>query len=193
VAILLVPIAALVAALANATGHVVFGAQFDAAGPLLAILFLGSCARVVVGIGAAILTAIGRPGLCTWIGLPMWLALIAAELVMIPRFGTIGGAVATTTVACLGAIATLLLVDRAWALRPPVGRRPVGGGQRPRVRGGQRAARSGFVAATNYLIGVAVIGLHSWASVNSNPAERSLLRSALGRVVQPSSLAGEVV
>src|SRR5258706_2964261 len=85
VALLLLPIAALVAALANPTVHMVFGSQFDAAGPLLAILFLGSCARVVLGIGTTILTAIGRPGLCNWLGLPMWLTLLAVQLVMIPR------------------------------------------------------------------------------------------------------------
>lgn len=194
VALLLVPIAALVAALANATVHVAFGTQFDAAGPLLAILFLGSCARVVVGIGATILTAIGRPRLCTWIGLPMWLTLIAAEIAMIPRFGTIGAAVATTTVACLGAIATLLLVDRAWALRPPVG---------AAVRSAAVSILVFAVASAlpeasswllpNYLIGVAVIGLAFLGLGEFNSAERTLLRSALGRVVQPSSLASEVV
>jgi len=194
VAILLVPIAALVAALANTTVHVVFGTQFDAAGPLLAVLFLGSCARVVVGIGATILTAIGRPRLCTWIGLPMWLTLIAAELVMIPRFGTIGGAIATTTVACLGAIVTLLFVDRAWALRPPAGAAVRSAAVSVLVFAVASALPdAGLWLLPNYLIGASVIGLAFLGLGEFNPAERSLLRSALGRLVQPSSLASEVV
>jgi O-antigen/teichoic acid export membrane protein len=172
----------------------VFGTQFEAAGPLLAILFLGSCARVVVGIGASILTAIGRPTLCTWLGLPMWLTMLIAQFVVIPRFGIIGAAVTTSAVACFGAIATFVLVDHAWALRPPV----------------SAAVRSAavsvlvFVLASalpearswvlpNYLIGIAVIGLAFLGLGEFNPAERSLLRSAVGRLVQPSSLASEVV
>jgi O-antigen/teichoic acid export membrane protein len=194
VGVLLLPIAAVVAARADATVRTVFGTQFEAAGPLLAILFLGSCARVVVGIGASILTAIGRPTLCTWLGLPMWLTMLIAQFVVIPRFGIIGAAVTTSAVACFGAIATFVLVDHAWALRPPV----------------SAAVRSAavsvlvFVLASalpearswvlpNYLIGIAVIGLAFLGLGEFNPAERSLLRSAVGRLVQPSSLASEVV
>jgi O-antigen/teichoic acid export membrane protein len=194
VALLLLPIAALVAALANATVRMVFGSQFEAAGPLLAILFLGSCARVVVGIGTSILTAIGRPGLCTWLGLPMWLTLITVQLVTIPRFGITGAAVATTAVACLGAIATLLLVDHAWALRPPAGAAIRSAAVSVLVFGVATAlpeARSWVVL--NYLIGLAVIGLAFLSLGEFNPAERSLFRSAIVRLMQPSSLASETV
>jgi O-antigen/teichoic acid export membrane protein len=194
VALLLLPLAALVAALADATVRMVFGTQFEAAGPLLAILFLGSCARVVVSVGTSILTAIGRPRLCSWIGLPMWLTLITTQLVMIPRFGITGAAVATTAVACLGAIATVLLVDHAWALRPPVGAAVGSAAVSVLVFGVASAlpdARSWILP--NYLIGVAVIGLAFLGLGEFNPAERSLLRSAIGRLVQPSWRASETV
>jgi O-antigen/teichoic acid export membrane protein len=124
----------------------------------------------------------------------MWLTMLLAQLVVIPRFGIAGAAVATTVVACLGAVATFVLVDHAWALRPPV----------------SAAVRSAAVSVLvfalasalpqapswvlpNYLIGVAVIGLAFLGLGEFNPAERLLLRSAVGRLVQPSSLASEVV
>jgi O-antigen/teichoic acid export membrane protein len=124
----------------------------------------------------------------------MWLTLIAAELVMIPRFGTIGGAIATTTVACLGAIVTLLLVDRAWALRPPAGAAVRSAAVSVLVFAVASALPdAGAWLLPNYLIGASVIGLAFLGLGEFNPAERSLLRSALGRLVQPSSLASEVV
>jgi O-antigen/teichoic acid export membrane protein len=124
----------------------------------------------------------------------MWLTLIAAEIAMIPAFGTIGAAVATTTVACLGAIGTLLLVDRAWALRPPVSAAVRSAAVSVLVFAVASALpEAGSWLLPNYLIGVAVIGLAFLGLGEFNPSERFLLRSALGRLVQPSSLASEVV
>ena len=193
-ALLLLPVAALVAALARSTVTTVFGTPFESAAPLLGILFFASCARVVVSIGVSILTAIGRPGLCSWVGVPMWLAVVALQLLTIPRFGMTGAAAATTTIACSGAIATMFLLNQAWNLRPPFAVAARSMAVSVLVFGVAVALPDGRTwVVANYVIGVAVIVFAFLILGEFTVAERLQLRSALGRLMQPTLGASEAV
>jgi O-antigen/teichoic acid export membrane protein len=99
----------------------VFGAAFLAAAPLLALLFFGALALLMISVTTAILTAVGRPGLTFALTGPLLPLVLVCQLVLIPAHGAIGAATATALVAGLGAVATVVAVFWIWRIVPPAG------------------------------------------------------------------------
>jgi O-antigen/teichoic acid export membrane protein len=88
-----------------------YGAQFDAAVGLAQILLVGLSVEGAAGVVSAYLYGTGRPGL-TSVAMGAGVALtVVLDLVLVPRWGATGAAVAST-VAYLATTATLVLVFR---------------------------------------------------------------------------------
>jgi O-antigen/teichoic acid export membrane protein len=98
---------------------VIFGRPFLPASPLLSWLIFASFGFMLISMSTATLTAAGRPGLTLALTGPLVLLAPLAHGVLIPRFGPLGAAAATTVLAWLGGGATLLAVYQTYQVRPP--------------------------------------------------------------------------
>jgi O-antigen/teichoic acid export membrane protein len=116
--VLMLPLAGLTAGAAPEIVQFIFGATFGAAAPILAILIFGAIALAMISVTTAILTAAGKPNWTFALAAPLVPLAIAGDLVAIPRLGASGAALVTTTVASLGAIASVLMVYRLWQILP---------------------------------------------------------------------------
>jgi len=96
----------------------VFGRAFSPAAPLLALLVFGSIANVMISVTTGVLTAAGRPGWTFALTGPLAPLALLAHLALVPRFGPIGAAAATTALAWLGAGLTTLAVYRQCGVYP---------------------------------------------------------------------------
>ncbi|MEO6525182.1 MAG: oligosaccharide flippase family protein [Gemmatimonadaceae bacterium] len=110
----LVPFAALVAGAATQIMHVIFGAAFATAGPLLALLFAAAVALAVMAVAVSIITAVDHPRLVSAIGVSVLAAAIVGHLLLIPRLGSAGAALVSAGVGALGALVSVALVHRVW-------------------------------------------------------------------------------
>jgi len=117
--LLLFPFAAAAAGAATAIATMIYGREFAATGPLLAVLIFAALMTVMIAVASAILTAAGRPGWAMVASLPIAPLALAGHLVVIPRFGAPGATVVTLTVAAIGAALTVAAVHRAWNVWPP--------------------------------------------------------------------------
>jgi O-antigen/teichoic acid export membrane protein len=114
VTFVLVPFAALVAGTATELVHVVFGASFDAAGPLLALLFASAVAIAVMAVAVAIITAADHQRVVSLLGVVVLAGALVGHATLIPRFGASGAALVTTVAATAGALVSVALVHRTW-------------------------------------------------------------------------------
>jgi O-antigen/teichoic acid export membrane protein len=96
----------------------VFGAGFEAAGPILAILLGSAMALLVISVATAVMTAFDRPLWAPALTLPLVPVALAGHLSMIPRFGAAGAAAVTTLTASAAAIGALILLHWRWAVLP---------------------------------------------------------------------------
>ncbi|MEI6085159.1 MAG: oligosaccharide flippase family protein [Verrucomicrobiota bacterium] len=116
--ILLLPFGGLVAATAPEIARLIMGAPFAGAAPVMERLIFAALALVMISVGTSILIAAGKPRWPVLVTLPM-VALAAGGLWWtIPRFGAVGAATVTMTVALLGAVAIVALVYRCWKIAP---------------------------------------------------------------------------
>lgn len=105
------------AVLAGPLVRMLFGAEYIGAARVLVWLLPGIVVLSSARILANDLTARGRPDLNIWIGMTAFLVNIAGNLLLIPRYGLVGAAAATTisygaaTVACFVLYARLSLTD----------------------------------------------------------------------------------
>ncbi|MSS71916.1 MAG: hypothetical protein EXS64_10560 [Candidatus Latescibacteria bacterium] len=72
----------------------------------------------MISVTTAILTAAGKPGWALALTGPLLPLVVAGHLLLIPRLGAVGAALATTLVAGLGALAAQLAVYRLWQVLP---------------------------------------------------------------------------
>jgi O-antigen/teichoic acid export membrane protein/thymidylate kinase len=95
-AILTFPIFALTCSAAGALTHLLFGSQYAAAGPILAVLAFGQYVNVALGFNGLTLRVLNRSGYLTSISIAA--ALVTTVLVFwaAPRYGAWGVAVATS-------------------------------------------------------------------------------------------------
>lgn len=115
----LLPLAAVIAGAAPELVALFFGARYEPAGLLLAMLIFAAAAGVMISVATAILTAAGRPGATFTLTGPLVPLAIIGHLVLIPRFGSLGAASVTVVCAVLGALAALFGVYRVWNISPP--------------------------------------------------------------------------
>jgi len=115
----LLPFAVMTAGAANEIASVIFGPKFVAAAPLMTLLLFSALARVMIMITNAILIAAGKPRWTLALTGPLLPVAIVGHLIMIPRLGALGAAVVTVSVACMGALASVLAVRHLWRILPP--------------------------------------------------------------------------
>ena len=115
----LAPLGGAVAGAAPALVVFLFGAPYAAAGPLLAILCLGSIAQVIVAVVSTLLAAIDRIPASVAIVAPLVPLAIVADWAAIPHFGMTGAAVVTASVWCIGAVLALVVLRRAMTVSLP--------------------------------------------------------------------------
>jgi O-antigen/teichoic acid export membrane protein len=108
----LVPFVAAVAGSASQIVSLVYGPEFLPAGPLLAFLVFAAPANIMTSVNTSALTALGRPGWTFALAGPLLPLALVAHLALVPRFGAVGAAATTATLAWLGAVATTLAVYR---------------------------------------------------------------------------------
>jgi O-antigen/teichoic acid export membrane protein len=73
-----------------------FGSNFTAGYPLLAVMAVGLLARAAAGPAERLLTMFGRQRACAVVYLVALLSCLAACLLLIPRFGPIGAAASSS-------------------------------------------------------------------------------------------------
>jgi len=119
VAVGLVPFAAMAAGASGEITVLLLGESFLPAAPLFAVLVFGALGLVWLSVGAAVLTAAGKPWWTVAIAGPLVALALAGHLVLIPRYGALGAAAVSTGLALLGGIAAFGAVHRVWSIVPP--------------------------------------------------------------------------
>lgn len=90
-----------------------FGPGFTDGYPLMGILFLGYLAKAAVGPGEVLLTMAGRQQLCAWLYAVVLLSNFVLNMVLIPRYGLAGAAMAAAGAMMIEAILLHLTVRKA--------------------------------------------------------------------------------
>jgi O-antigen/teichoic acid export membrane protein len=118
--ILVLPFAALAAGAAPDLMRMIYGPSFlDAAVPF-ALLMIGATAMLAVSLSTVLLMAAERAWLAVAITGPMLAALIAATLLLLPRYGTIAPAMASMLVSVAAAGAAQATVKRMVTVHVPL-------------------------------------------------------------------------
>ncbi|MBC7790575.1 MAG: oligosaccharide flippase family protein [Anaerolineae bacterium] len=112
------PFGGLIAGSAAEIVAFIFGPLYTPAEGVLSVLTFGALSLVIVSISTAVLTAIGRARSAAVLAAGLLVTATAGHLLVIPRFGAIGAAIVTTTVAAAGAFTALMVVYSAWSVAP---------------------------------------------------------------------------
>lgn len=115
---LLLPFAGLSAGAASEIIQLLFSSTFLPAAPIFALLIFGAVAMAMIAVTTCILTAASKPNWTIALTGPMVPIAIAADLWMIPKFGSLGAAITSTTIASLAALATILAIYSLWKILP---------------------------------------------------------------------------
>jgi O-antigen/teichoic acid export membrane protein len=116
VSIALVPLAALIAGTADELVRVVFGPSFAGSGQMLALLFAGGVALVVMSVSVSVVTAMDAQRIVSVLGIGVLAGALVGHLVLIPRYGAAGAAMVTAGMSVAGGLASVILVHRLWHL-----------------------------------------------------------------------------
>jgi O-antigen/teichoic acid export membrane protein len=117
--IALLPFWAIVAGTADEIVSFIFGIQFAAAAPLLVVLLFAALAMVMITVTRVILIAAGKPRWTFALTGPLLPVAIVGHLIIVPSFGALGAAGVTASVACMGALVSVLAVRHTWQILPP--------------------------------------------------------------------------
>lgn len=112
-AALLVPVV-LIAIFAAPLLHLIFGAAFVSADGAMAVLVLGKLAYATIGFAGLALSMLGRPGMAATITAITVLLNVMLNLILIPHFGIVGAAIATSTSAVLVNAGSMILIARMY-------------------------------------------------------------------------------
>ncbi|GJD47938.1 hypothetical protein OPKNFCMD_0651 [Methylobacterium crusticola] len=96
-----------------------FGPEFRASLPLLAVLVAGAVAASACGPAEDLLTMLGGERLCAAITLALLLAAVALTLALVPLLGTLGAALAAAAVTAARGLALALAARRRLGLATP--------------------------------------------------------------------------
>ncbi|MFC1839992.1 lipopolysaccharide biosynthesis protein [Thermodesulfobacteriota bacterium] len=116
----LLPLAAMTTGSAMEIVLFVFGNKYISAGPILAFLIWAAIGLVAINISNAILIALGKPNWAYILTGPMVPVALMGHAILIPSIGMTGAAIVTASVACLGAVSSLITVYRIWHIYPPM-------------------------------------------------------------------------
>jgi len=116
----LVPFAAMTAGAAHEIVFSIFGGKYLSSGPILALLIFAALGFLAIKIAKAILIALDKPGWTFTLTGPLVPLALIGHLSLIPWMGGLGAAVVTTSIAFLGALASVLAVHRLWGIVPAV-------------------------------------------------------------------------
>jgi O-antigen/teichoic acid export membrane protein len=92
----------------------VFGPSFAGSGLLLALLFSGGVALVVMSVSVSIVTAMDAQRVVSVLGVGVLATALVGHLVLIPRYGAVGAAIVTGGASIVGGVASVILVHRLW-------------------------------------------------------------------------------
>ncbi|MFC1485938.1 lipopolysaccharide biosynthesis protein [Candidatus Latescibacterota bacterium] len=115
----LLPFAAMSAGAADEIVTAIFGVPFLPGGNLLALLIFSALGSTMISVTTSMLIAAGHPRLPFILMFPLVVAAFGALPLAIPRFGPIGAAAVTTTLALLGATGMITAVNRVWHIHLP--------------------------------------------------------------------------
>jgi O-antigen/teichoic acid export membrane protein len=121
IALGLFPFGALMAGAAPEIVTWVFGASFEPAAPILALLIVGAIAFVMVSIAAVIATASGVPTFALYVSVSLTVCALIGNYWLIPSLGAFGAALATAICQIIGAIVSIGIIYRVWSIVPPAG------------------------------------------------------------------------
>lgn len=117
----LIPLAAIVAGASSEIMPLIFGIAFDGAAPLLTLLFGAAVALAATAVCVSIVTASSRTtGVSrnvTLLGALLLVSAIVLHLILIPRMGATGAALATAVSASASAIVGLIMVQVTWRVQ----------------------------------------------------------------------------
>lgn len=97
--------------------ELLYGPKMDAAVPVAQILSAGLLPGVITGVLGATLIAVGRIWFSAGLGVAISTVNIALNLILIPRFGAVGGALANTGVQLLYTVVLFIAVYRLYEIR----------------------------------------------------------------------------
>lgn len=117
--ILLFPLAGMSAGAAREVVRLIYGANFEPAAPLLALLIFVGVALALASTGASILVALGRPGWTLALRGPLVPLALGGHFLLIPLLGSLGAALVTTAGAGLSALVSIGVVCYFWQMRLP--------------------------------------------------------------------------
>ncbi len=106
----LLPFVAIVGGAAPEIVGWIFGPAFSPAGRLLSLLVFGTLAVNLISVTTAILTAAGHPRWTLVLTGPLVPLAVVSHFYVIPRFGALGAAFVTTSLAVFGAFLSVFLV-----------------------------------------------------------------------------------
>jgi O-antigen/teichoic acid export membrane protein len=188
VAILLAPFAALAAGAAPAIVGFIYGPAFFDSGLILRVLLLAALGLLPVHIFTAVLTVAGRPRIVLYLGAAMMTAALVGHWLLIPRFGPVGAAWVTASVACAAGCAVLVLMARLWSVAPPLATFVRGSVTAPLAYLAPIVWRvDGAWVLVQLLVLILALGLALVAMGELRPGERASLRSLLSRRRQQES------
>lgn len=154
--LVLLPFAGLAAGSASEMISLVFSATFLPAAALFSVLMFAAIAMAMIGVTTCILTAAGKPNWTIAVTGPMVPLAILAHTWVIPRFGAIGAAWVTTTIASLAAFTLILVIYHLWQILPD----PLSLGRNLLVSGGVYLLAIGWVTPGGWvLVKLLVLGL----------------------------------
>lgn len=116
--VLMLPAVAATAGCAGEIVRLLFGAQFLDAAPLFRTLAFAALAIVMISVTTCVMAAANRAVWTVRVALPMLLAAVVGQALVIPRAGARGAALVTTAISLAGALVTVALVKRLWNVRP---------------------------------------------------------------------------
>jgi len=117
----LLPLAAIAAGAAPEITAWIYGESFLGAATPFGLLIFAQSALVMRSVIAAGLIAIGKPAWTSALTVPMVPLVIGGHLLLIPRLGPLGAALATTVVSWLSVFAAAFAVRRSLDFLPPTG------------------------------------------------------------------------
>lgn len=92
-----------------------FGPDFVAGYPLIAILCVGLLARAAIGPAERLLTMLGRQNTCAMVYLAAMLTNVVACVILVPQFGLAGAAISTSAALVVESVALSLMTRRELA------------------------------------------------------------------------------
>jgi len=118
--VLLLPFAGAAAAMSEEVVALIYGAEFAASAPIMAVLIFGALAITLHSAAAAVLMAADRPGWVFALNAPLAPLALALQWSVVPIAGAVGAALVSTILAGISTAIMLAAVARVWGVTVPI-------------------------------------------------------------------------